>query len=66
MLVVSCKGVNYGFWFHFGCPEQNTNIFRAVKLGRGQPSSWGGGGGGGGGGGTRSIHDRGVRHIFLG
>ena len=27
MLVVSLKGVNFGFWSHLGCSEQNTAKF---------------------------------------
>ena len=27
MLVVSLKGVNFGFWSHLGCSEQNVIIF---------------------------------------
>ena len=27
MLVVSLRGVNFGFWFHLGCSGQNTIIF---------------------------------------
>ena len=31
MLVVSIKGVNFGFWSHLGCSGQNTIIF-SVKV----------------------------------
>ena len=27
MLVVSLRGVNFGFWFHLGCSGQNAMIF---------------------------------------
>ena len=27
MLVVSLKGVNFGFWSHLGCSGQNAIIF---------------------------------------
>ena len=27
MLVVSLRGVNFGFWFHLGCSRQNAVIF---------------------------------------
>ena len=27
MLVVSLRGVNFGFWFHLGCSGQNAIIF---------------------------------------
>ena len=27
MLVVTLRGVNFGFWSHLGCSEQNANIF---------------------------------------
>ena len=27
MLVVSFRGVNYGFWYHLGCSGRNANIF---------------------------------------
>ena len=27
MLVVSLRGVNFGFWSHLGCFRQNTIIF---------------------------------------
>ena len=27
MLVVSVKGVNFGFWSHLGCSGQNAIIF---------------------------------------
>ena len=33
MLVVSLRGVNFGFWSHFGCSGQNAIIFiLAVKV----------------------------------
>ena len=27
MVVVSLRGVNFGFWFHLGCSGQNAIIF---------------------------------------
>ena len=27
ILVVSLRGVNFGFWSHFGCSGQNASIF---------------------------------------
>ena len=27
MLVISFRGVNFGFWFHLGCSGQNAIIF---------------------------------------
>ena len=32
MLVVSLKGVNFGFWSHLGCSEQNAIIFNHEGL----------------------------------
>ena len=32
MLVVSLKGVNFGFWSHLGCSEQNAIIFSREGL----------------------------------
>ena len=32
MLVVSFRGVNYGFWFHFGCSGQNANISLTIRV----------------------------------
>ena len=32
MLVVSLRGVNFGFWSRLGCPEQNTIIFSRKRL----------------------------------
>ena len=31
MLVVSLRGVNFGFWSHLGCSEQNATKFRRQK-----------------------------------
>ena len=28
MFLVSLKGVNFGFWSHLGCSEQNAIMFR--------------------------------------
>ena len=32
MLVISLRGVNFGFWSHFGCSGQNAIIFACVGL----------------------------------
>ena len=32
MLVVSLRGVNFGFWFHLGCFWQNAIIFSREGL----------------------------------
>ena len=32
MLVVSLKGVNFGFWSHLGCSGQNAIIFSREGL----------------------------------
>ena len=32
MLVVSLRGVNFGFWSHLGCSGQNTIIFSRKGL----------------------------------
>jgi len=32
MLVVSVRGVNFGFWSHLGCSRQNTIIFSHKNL----------------------------------
>ena len=32
MLVVSLTGVNFGFWYHFGCSGQNAIIFSSEGL----------------------------------
>ena len=32
MLVVSVRGVNFGFWFHLGCSGQNAIIFSREGL----------------------------------
>ena len=32
MLVVSLRGVNFGFWFHLRCSGQNAIIFRREGL----------------------------------
>ena len=32
MLVVSLRGVNFGFWSHLGCSGQNAIIFSRVGL----------------------------------
>ena len=32
MLVVSLRGVNFGFWSHLGCSGQNTIIFSRKVL----------------------------------
>ena len=32
MLVVSLRGVNFGFWSHLGCSGQNTAIFSREGL----------------------------------
>ena len=32
MLVVSPRGVNFGFWSHLGCSEQNAIIFSREGL----------------------------------
>ena len=32
MLVVSLRGVNFGFWSHLGCSGQNTTIFSREGL----------------------------------
>ena len=32
MLVVSLRGVNFGFWSHLGCSGQNANIFSREGL----------------------------------
>ena len=32
MLVVSLRGVNFGFWSHLGCSEQNAIIFSREGL----------------------------------
>ena len=32
MLVVSLRGVNFGFWSHIGCSEQNTTKLRRQSL----------------------------------
>ena len=32
MLVVSLRGVNFGFWSHLGCSGQNTIIFSREGL----------------------------------
>ena len=32
MLVVSLRGVNFGFWSHLGCSGQNANIFSRKGL----------------------------------
>ena len=31
MLVVSLRGVNFGFWFHLECSGQNAFIFLNMK-----------------------------------
>ena len=33
MLVVSLRGINFGFWSHLGCSGQNTIIFSRDGLG---------------------------------
>ena len=32
MLVVSLRGINFGFWSHIGCSGQNTIIFSREGL----------------------------------
>ena len=32
MLVVSLSGVNFGFWSHLGCSEQNATEFNRQAL----------------------------------
>ena len=32
MLVVSLSGLNFGFWTHLGCSEQNAIIFSREDL----------------------------------
>ena len=32
MLVMSLRGVNFGFWSHLGCSEQNAIIFSREGL----------------------------------
>ena len=32
MLVVSLRGINFGFWSHLGCSEQNVIIFSREGL----------------------------------
>ena len=32
MLVVSLRGVNFGFWSHLGCSRQNPIIFSSQGL----------------------------------
>ena len=32
MLVVSLRGVNFGFWSHLGCSGQNAIIYLASKV----------------------------------
>ena len=32
MLIVSLRGVNFGFWFHLGCSGQNAIIFSSEGL----------------------------------
>ena len=32
MLIVSLRGVNFGFWFHLGSSGQNTIIFSCEDL----------------------------------
>ena len=32
MLVVSLRGLNFGFWTHLGCSEQNAIIFSREDL----------------------------------
>ena len=32
MLIVSLRGVNFGFWSHLGCSEQNAIIFSREGL----------------------------------
>ena len=32
MLVVSLRGVNFGFWSHLGCSRQSAIIFRREGL----------------------------------
>ena len=32
MLVVSLRGINFGFWPHLGCPGQNAIIFSREGL----------------------------------
>ena len=32
MLIVSLSGVNFGFWSHLGCPEQNATEFSRKGL----------------------------------
>ena len=32
ILVVSLRGVNFGFWYHLGCSEQNAIIFSRQRL----------------------------------
>ena len=32
MLVVSLRGVNFGFWSHLGCSGQNATIFSCEGL----------------------------------
>ena len=33
MLVVSLRGVNFGFWSRLGCSGQSANILRRVSMG---------------------------------
>ena len=39
MLVVSLKGVNFGFWSHLGCSGQNAFIFSREGTIQGKPPS---------------------------
>ena len=32
ILIVSLRGVNFGFWFHLGCSGQNAIIFSCEGL----------------------------------
>ena len=32
VLVISLRGVNFGFWSHLGCSEQNAMIFSCEDL----------------------------------
>ena len=32
MLVISLRGINFGFWSHLGCSEQNAIIFSREGL----------------------------------
>ena len=37
MLVVSLRGVNFGFWSHLGCSGQNAIICRETKYFKQEP-----------------------------